>query len=207
MKSGVLAEFITEWTSIKETRLSVVKDHWTLFFNGSLTLQGSRAGIILKSPTDDELRYVVQLNFKASNNVIEYEGLVNGLHITSSLGIKRLLVKGDSQPVVNQVQSEYQCSDDNIVAYPNEMRNLEKEFEGLELTHIRRSDNSGADEFARLTSSRALVHMGVFIEKLLKPSVPTVQRTNAAQLDQQSTQVSEAELADTVDVLLKCELT
>ena len=43
---------------------------------------------MLKSPMDDELRYVVQLDFKASNNVAEYEGLVNGLRIAASLGIK-----------------------------------------------------------------------------------------------------------------------
>ena len=51
---------------------------------------------MLNSPTGDGLRYVVQLNFKASNNVAEYEELVNGLRIAALLGIKRLLVKGDS---------------------------------------------------------------------------------------------------------------
>ena len=66
----------------------MVKDYWTLFFDGSLTLQGSGADIVLKPSTGDELRYVIQLNFKASNNVAEYDGLVNGLCIAVSLGIR-----------------------------------------------------------------------------------------------------------------------
>ena len=59
VKSRVLADFIAEWTSVEEKRPNMVKDHWTLFFDGSLMLQGSGAGIVLKSPTGDELRYVV----------------------------------------------------------------------------------------------------------------------------------------------------
>ena len=107
MKSKVLEDFITEWTSVEETRPNMVEDHWTLFFDGSLMLQDSGAGIVLKSPTGDEFRYVVQLDFKASNNVAEYEGLINGLRVSTSLEIKRLLVKGDSQLAVNLVQKEY----------------------------------------------------------------------------------------------------
>ena len=61
-----------------------------------------------------------------------------------------------------------------MAAYLLEVRKLEQKFEGLEVMHIRRSDNSGADELARLASSRAPVPIGVFIEKLLKPSVSIV---------------------------------
>ena len=96
MNSGVLAEFTVEWTSIDEKRPSVVEDYWTLFFDRSLTLQGSEVGIVVKSPIGDELCYVVQFDFKASKNVAEYEGRVNGLLIAESLEIMRLLVKGYS---------------------------------------------------------------------------------------------------------------
>jgi ribonuclease HI len=37
----------------------------------------------------------------ASNNIAEYEGLVNGLHIATELGIKRLDIQGDSQLIVD----------------------------------------------------------------------------------------------------------
>ena len=63
--------------------------------------------------------------------------------------------------------------DDNMAAYLLEVRKLEQKFKGLEVMHIRRSDNSGSDELARLASSQAPVPVWVFVEKLLKPSVPT----------------------------------
>jgi ribonuclease HI len=42
------------------------------------------------------MRYAVRLYFPASNNVAEYEALVNSLRITIELGIRRLDVQGDS---------------------------------------------------------------------------------------------------------------
>jgi ribonuclease HI len=37
------------------------------------------------------------------NNTSEYEGLLAGLRAVAGLGIKRLVVRGDSQLAVNQV--------------------------------------------------------------------------------------------------------
>jgi ribonuclease HI len=39
---------------------------------------------------------MVHLDFKATNNMAEYEALLYGLSTTLSLGVRRLLVKGDS---------------------------------------------------------------------------------------------------------------
>jgi len=38
----------------------------------------------------------------ATNNVAEYRGLISGLEAARDLGVRRLLVKGDSLLVVNQ---------------------------------------------------------------------------------------------------------
>ena len=88
-----------------------------------------------------------------------------------------------------------------MAAYLLEVRKLKQKFEWLEV--IKRSDNSGADELARLASSQAPVHIGVFVEKLLKPSIRTVQRTDAVQPNQRSSQVSEVEPKYTDAALLE----
>ena len=75
-----------------------------MYFDGSYTLRGSGAVVVLISPTGDIFKYTIQLDFKATNNIAEYEGLVTGLRIAKSLGIRRLLVRGDSQLVAKQVQ-------------------------------------------------------------------------------------------------------
>jgi hypothetical protein len=51
-------------------------DHRVMYFDGYYTLKGARAGIILIPPEGDMLKYAIQLNFPATNNVAEYEGLV-----------------------------------------------------------------------------------------------------------------------------------
>ena len=60
---------------------------------------------MLTLPTGDKLYYVVQLCFnkraKVSNNIAEYEGLLAGIRAAISLGNKRLIIKGNSQLLVN----------------------------------------------------------------------------------------------------------
>jgi ribonuclease HI len=48
---------------------------------------GARAGLVFVSPLSVHMRYMIRIHFPASNNVAEYEALVNGLHITTKLGI------------------------------------------------------------------------------------------------------------------------
>ena len=125
-----------------------------MHFDGSLTLKGTGAEVVLTSPTGKVLRYVVQLHFRATNNMAEYEGLIAGLQAAVDLGICCLLVKGDSQLVVNQVSKEYQCTDPQMAAYVAEVRRLERHVDGLELRYISRRDNDLADDLSRLASSR-----------------------------------------------------
>ena len=55
--------------------------------------------MILIDPNGDQLKYMVHLEFKATNNMAEYEALIFGLTQALSLGVRQLLVKGDSQLV------------------------------------------------------------------------------------------------------------
>jgi ribonuclease HI len=50
-----------------------------MYFNGSYTLKGAGAGAVLISPEGDMLKYAIQIEFSATNNIAEYEGLVTGL--------------------------------------------------------------------------------------------------------------------------------
>nr|CAE05030.2 OSJNBa0044M19.17 [Oryza sativa Japonica Group]CAE05529.2 OSJNBa0053B21.3 [Oryza sativa Japonica Group] len=113
IKSQALADFVAEWTPAPEP-VSIPEAssgpsqlphtaYWVMQFDGSLSLQGAGAGVTLTSPSGDVLRYLVRLDFRATNNMAEYEGLLAGLRVATGLGIRRLLVLGDSQLVVNQV--------------------------------------------------------------------------------------------------------
>ena len=82
--------------------------------------------------------YVLRLHFPASNNVAEYEALVNGLRIAIELGVRRLDARGDSQLVTDQVMKNSHCRDPKMEAYCDEVRCLEDKFYGLELNHYQK---------------------------------------------------------------------
>jgi ribonuclease HI len=63
-------------------------NHWVMYLDGSYTLKGAGAGIVLISPEGDMLRYAIQIEFPATNNIAEYEGLVTGLRLAKKLGIR-----------------------------------------------------------------------------------------------------------------------
>jgi ribonuclease HI len=70
------------------------------------------------APRGEQLKYALQLSFPASNNVAEYEALIHGLNIVMSLGIKRLMVYGDSLVVISQIiNKDWDCSTDSMGKY------------------------------------------------------------------------------------------
>jgi ribonuclease HI len=107
-----------------------------MYFDGSLKLEGACAGVLLISPTGEQLKYVLQIFSKVSNNEAEYETLLHGLRLAASLGIKRLLVYGDSAVVINQVNKSLDRNKENMDAYCLEVRKLENKFYGLEFNHV-----------------------------------------------------------------------
>jgi ribonuclease HI len=142
-----------------------------MFFDGSLMKTGADAGLLFISPLGKHLRYVLRLHFPASNNVAEYEALVNGLRIAIKLGVRRLDARGDSQLVINQVMKNSHCHDPKMEAYCDEVRRLEDKFFGLELNHIARRYNETADELAKIASGRTTVPPDIFSRDLHQPSV------------------------------------
>jgi ribonuclease HI len=143
-----------------------------MYFDGSLNLEGVGEGVLLITPTGEKLKYVLQIFWKVSNNEAEYEALLHGLRLETSLGIKRLLVYGDSAVVINQVNKSWDRNKENIDAYCLEVRKLENKFYGLEFNHIVRDNNVAADILLKLGSTRAQVPAGVFVHELHAPSIP-----------------------------------
>ena len=81
-----------------------------MFYDGAKCKNGMGAGVILVSPDGDALRYAIQIDFTnptLTNNIAEYEGLLTSLRIAIPLGIRNLLVKRDSDVVVQQTSKGY----------------------------------------------------------------------------------------------------
>jgi ribonuclease HI len=186
VKSQVLAKFIVEWTpspsaprgldpdsdptSAEPRVLVFTEPHWTLFFDGFARRQGGDAGVVLIDPSGDQVKYMVHLEFKATNNMAEYEALIFGLSVALSLGIHQLLMKGYSQLIIKQVRGECSYNKPRLAAYLLHVRKLEKDFIALELQHVPRANNSAADELSTRASTWAPVLEGIFERRLLRPT-------------------------------------
>ena len=174
-----MAEFIAEWTStpdeeIQETTLpgKEASRNWIMYFDGALSLQGTGAGVLLVAPTGEHLKYVIQMHFPRemfANNTAEYEGLLAGLRIATDLGIKNLIVRGDSQLVARQVNKDYQSP--LMEAYVDEVRKLEERFDDIQAEHVPRAENNIADYLSKRAALKLPVEPGTFVLRLTQPSV------------------------------------
>ena len=166
-------------------------------------LNGSDAGVVIISPKGDKLKYVLQIHFDSSNNKAEYEALLYGLRMAISLGVRRLMVYGDSDLVVNQVMKEWDVRNPTMTTYCNAVRKLEKKFEGLELHHVPRLKNQAADELAKLGSTRRPVLSDICLEHLHLPSVKEDPFTEEPAQPKSSTDPTEVDVPAVVDLVME----
>jgi ribonuclease HI len=142
-----------------------------MYFDGSLMKTGAGVGLLFISPLRKHVRYVIHLHFPVSNNVTEYEALVNGLCIAVELGVRRLDARGDLQLVIDQVMKNSHCRDQKMEAYCDEVWRLEDKFYGLELNHVARRYNETVDELAKIALGRTTVPPDVFSRDIYQLSV------------------------------------
>nr|XP_033516509.1 uncharacterized protein LOC117280858 [Nicotiana tomentosiformis] len=114
IKSQVLADFVADFSSNlipeaeKELRVFTGANlrTWTLFTDGSSNVKGAGLGINLISPSEEVIRQAIKC-YPITNNESEYEAVIAGLELTRELGIEQIIIKSDSQLVVNQMQGTY----------------------------------------------------------------------------------------------------
>jgi ribonuclease HI len=56
-----------------------------MYFDDALNLEGAGAGVLLLSSQGEQLKYVLQIHYKASNNRAEYEALIHELRMACPL--------------------------------------------------------------------------------------------------------------------------
>ena len=74
-----------------------------LYVDGSSNSKGSRAGIILEDQSGVSIEQSLRFMFKAKNNQVKYEALIASLRLAKELGVRNLIIKGDSQLVIGHV--------------------------------------------------------------------------------------------------------
>ena len=146
IKAQVLADFIAEF-SLNRSELDEVDEvqKWVINVDGSSMLYAGGIRVILKSPEGDKLKYAARLQYQTTNNEAKYEALLKGLKLAKSLGAESVIVHGDSQFIINQVNGMCEAKESQMKKYLNKVRQLVKKFKKASFVQLLREENMEAD--------------------------------------------------------------
>jgi len=92
----------------------------------------------------------------ATNNVAEYQALIDGLRLARSHGVDRLAVFSDSTLLVEQMKGRWKVKHAGLLPLYGEARRLLSEFDRWSARHVRRAENFAADALCNEAIDRAL---------------------------------------------------
>jgi ribonuclease HI len=91
-----------------------------------------------------------------------------GLRKARAMEIQRLVIKTDSQVVAGHIEKDYKARDPELAKYLQFLREQEKYLEGFIVKNISRTDNSDADEIAKVAAQNTSFPQDVFFQILNK---------------------------------------
>jgi hypothetical protein len=120
--------------------------------------------------------YAVRLDFNCTNNIAEYEALLLGLRKLKAMGIRRAILKYDSQVISGHIDKSSKARAPKLEKYLDAVRRREASFEGFSVKNIPRGENEHADLLAKSEAQGLLLPLEVFFETIKAPSVELMER-------------------------------
>ena len=78
--------------------------------------------MVIQTPEGDKIQCIILLDFPTTNNEAEYEALVVGLDLTKAVGAENVVVHCDSQVVTSQINGGYECKNERMKRYLEEVK-------------------------------------------------------------------------------------
>ncbi|XP_065623880.1 uncharacterized protein LOC112029605 [Quercus suber] len=154
IKALALADFIAEFTpSYEDLDEKEDSKKWVVHVDGSSTLYTGGIRVVLQSPEGDKLKYKACLQYQTTNNEVEYEAFLKGLELARSVEASSVLVLGDSQLVIGQVNGTCEAKEDRMKRYLKKVLCLVKKFREANFVQILREENMEADTLAKEASA------------------------------------------------------
>ena len=92
----------------------------------------------------------------ATNNVAEYQAVIDALEIAAQYGASRLEVRADSQLVIRQLEGRYRVKNAGLQPLYARVRELLRGYAHVDLLHVRREHNVEADALVNAALDAAL---------------------------------------------------
>jgi ribonuclease HI len=140
IQSQTLADFIADWTPGAQEEVTKDAEAWTVFCDGSWGTFDVGAAAVLVAPSKVRTCYAARLDFSCTNNIVEYEALLLGLRKLKAMGIRRAILKTDSQVISGHVDKSIKARDLKFEKYLDTVRRLEASFEGFSVKNIPRGE-------------------------------------------------------------------
>jgi ribonuclease HI len=131
---------------------------------------------VLVAPSKVKTCYAARLDFSCTNNIAEYEALLLGLRKLKAMGIRRAVLKTDSQVISGHIDKSCKARDPKLEKYLDTVRRIEASFEGFSVKNIPRGENEHADLLAKSASQGLPLPSEVFFETIKAPSVELLER-------------------------------
>jgi ribonuclease HI len=147
-----------------------------MFCDGSWGTFDAGAAPILISPSKIRTFYAARLEFNCTNNIVEYEALLLGLRKLKAMGIRRAILKSDSQVITGHIDKSSKARDPKLEKYLDTIRRMEASFEGFSVKNIPRGENEHADLLAKSAAQGLPLPLVVFFETIKAPSVELMER-------------------------------
>jgi ribonuclease HI len=177
IQSQTLADFIADWMpGAHEEEINKDAEAWIVFCDGSWGTFGAGAAAVLVAPSKVKTCYAAKLDFNCTNNIAEYEALLLGLRKLRAMGIRRAILKTDSQVISGHVDKSSKAGDPKLEKYLDTVRRLEATFEGFSVKNIPRGENEHADLLAKSAAQGLPLPSEVFFETIKAPSVELMER-------------------------------
>ena len=114
------------------------------------------AGAQITGPDGSVLAEVAEGLGETTNNVAEYTAVIRGLERALELGATDVLLRSDSQLLINQLTGRYRVKTPHLQPLHRRVRELGARFDTIEYEHVRRERNTEADRLANLGVDRYL---------------------------------------------------
>ena len=97
--------------------------------------------------------HAYRLNFRCTNNMVEYEALLLGLKLIKGLGATKVSILGDSDVIIQQMKGNFVTNDLRLRAYRGASIEILDTFSESQLTKIPRKHNLHAHSLATFAST------------------------------------------------------
>ncbi|MDO8734498.1 MAG: ribonuclease HI family protein [Elusimicrobiota bacterium] len=110
----------------------------------------SGIGIVVKDISGKVVKNIKKYIGIVTNNTAEYSAFLTALVEAEKLGANKIKIFLDSELVYKQYLGEYRTNDKNLKEHLKKIREKEKKFLSVEVTHIPRENNKEADKLANI---------------------------------------------------------